>query len=232
MDLRKFVQEILVILIAMPLFIGLVVLEPPVSAWKGWRRRRRQRLAPVLSPQEQFAAVQRDTESRREAFPSEPSESEDEYRLPTLPMTVFDPDQRDIQGITPLIDAVHRRSTAKVYQLLDAEANTEIRLPTNDETVLILATKNNDFDIVLMLLRARARVDAFGYSGMTALMYAACYGYTPIARILLEYGADPNRTTKAGRSARFYASRSNRNNIGNLFEPMTSERFSTEGRQE
>lgn len=232
MELRKFVQEMLVLLVAMPLFIGLVVLEPPLSAWKGWRKRRRQRHVPTLSPQEQFAAVQRDTERCREVSPPDTSESEDEYRLPTLPMSVFDPDQRDIFGITPLIDAVQKRNAVKVRKLLDAEADTEIRQPTNDETVLILATKNNDFDIVLMLLRAGARVDGYGYSGMTALMYAACYGYTPIARILLEYGADPNRKTKAGRSARFYASRSNRNNIANLFEPLRNESSHTEGQYE
>lgn len=231
MELKKFVQEMLVILIAMPLVIGLVILEPPISAWKRWRQRKKS-IPPISSPYEQFATLHREAEKRCELCPPEPTEDEDEYRLPTLPMTVFDPDQRDIQGITPLIEAVQKRNAVKVRKLLDAEADTEIRLPNNDETVLILATKNNDFEIVLLLLRAGARVDGYGYSGMTALMYAACYGYTPIARILLEYGADPNRTTKAGRSARFYASRSNRNNIANLFKPLRNETSPSEGRYE
>ena len=68
-------------------------------------------------------------------------------------------------------------------------------------TLLIIAALHGREPTVEMLLRRKAAVDLHDHLGGTALMCAALYGYTAIARRLLAAGADTElRTTNVDRN--------------------------------
>ncbi len=121
-------------------------------------------------------------------------------------------------GLSALHLAIQYRRLEVARLLLQAGANPEARYPLSGETPLIRAARNNDPDIAWLLIKSGAKVDAQGFTGLTALMYATNQGYFEVARLLLESGADPNRTSPNGRSARADALKFNRNNVANLFE--------------
>ena len=124
-------------------------------------------------------------------------------------------------GLSALHLAVQYRRLEVARLLLKAGADPEARYPLNGETPLMRAARNNDPDSAWILIKSGAKVDAQGFSGLTALMVAANHGCFEVARILLESGADPNRTAPNGRSARTDALKFNRNNVANLFEKET-----------
>jgi ankyrin repeat protein len=121
-------------------------------------------------------------------------------------------------GLSALHLAIQYRRLEVARLLLQAGADPEARYPLSGETPLIRAARNNDPDMAWLLIKSGAKVDAQGFAGLTALMYATNQGYFEVARLLLESGADPNRTSPNGRSARAYALKFNRNNVANLFE--------------
>ena len=71
---------------------------------------------------------------------------------------------------------------------------------------LIIAAANNRSEMVTLLLAHGAEVDAYcGSAGVsrTPLTAAALYGHTDVARLLLDYGADPNKRGYRGQTALF-----------------------------
>lgn len=78
-----------------------------------------------------------------------------------------------------------------VKYLVHAGAN--VNLHENDgSTPLINAAQNDKPQIVQFLLAHHAKVDAADSEGMTALYWAAIFGYVNVARILVKYDADVN----------------------------------------
>ena len=80
--------------------------------------------------------------------------------------------------------------------------NADPNLPRNDGTMpLMMAVNKNSLDIVQMLVKRGAKVNAARPSdGMTALAFTCLTGNVEIARWLLENSADPNAKLKDGTS--------------------------------
>ena len=113
--------------------------------------------------------------------------------------------------------AVRLGSADVVHVLLEAKANTEVRLAESKEpedtgmTALMEAARRGHRPVIQLLLDARAKVSAATDQGRTALMFAAANGNVEAIRMLLRAGADVNAQTKrdadwsGGRTALFDA---------------------------
>ena len=79
-----------------------------------------------------------------------------------------------------------------------------------------LGQSSGDLEIVRLLLRRGARVDAADFRDRTALMYAAHWGDPVIVEELLAAGADPLRLNFSGRCALMYAAVSGSEEVADL----------------
>ncbi|MCY3884911.1 MAG: ankyrin repeat domain-containing protein [Gammaproteobacteria bacterium] len=82
------------------------------------------------------------------------------------------------------------------------EAGLDVNEGIGDISLLLIATIQNRSDIVDVLLKAGAKVDAQNQmSGATALVAAAFLGFNDVAEILINAGADPSITDYQGSNA-------------------------------
>ncbi len=102
---------------------------------------------------------------------------------------------------TPLIGAARDGDTARIRALVAGGANPNGRGGVNGWTPLEHAVHKNRIESVQALLDAGADPNAASPKGVTPLIMAAGYGYTPIVTLLLEHGANPRRTDGNGRNA-------------------------------
>jgi len=72
-------------------------------------------------------------------------------------------------------------------------------------TPLIIAAYNNQPDVVALLLKLGADIDAADSAGNTALMGASFRGYQAVVQQLLDAGADVNRLNKQDAPALTFA---------------------------
>lgn len=95
----------------------------------------------------------------------------------------------------------------------------------SSQTPLIQAAAKGDFEIVQMLLRAGAAVDAAEAEGTTALHQAVMAGHADVVRLLLDHGADPEiQTDGQGRRVLHTAIlSSSRPEVSSLIVPMLLE---------
>jgi ankyrin repeat protein len=101
----------------------------------------------------------------------------------------------DVNGddgfVPPLFLAERCNSEPIVKRLLSAGALVD--RPSWGRTCLHMATGNNHIGIVKLLLDGGAKVDSCDEnSARTPLHVAAWFGYAECARLLLQFGADPN----------------------------------------
>ena len=114
---------------------------------------------------------------------------------------------RDGKGETALIVAISRRDDSWAGFLLQEGADPNFAA-RNGETPLIAAARVGHGAAAADLLRLDAKVDAANRMGETALIVAVQQRHVPIVKLLLNAGADPDRTdSAAGLSARDYAKR-------------------------
>lgn len=110
--------------------------------------------------------------------------------------------------VTPLLVAVSREQPKVVTFLLDNKADTEVRDKRNDQTPLMEATGLGNVQILEMLLRHGADVNARNLgqkqidpgAGNTALHYAAELGFKTVAETLINHGATVNAQNAHGKT--------------------------------
>lgn len=119
------------------------------------------------------------------------------------------------KGSNALIAAIHHGDAATVSFLLDRGADIETRSPDSrdahaDSTPLMWAVNSGFPDLVKLLLKRGAAVNAHDATGMTPLIYAAgaidC-GNTEIIEALLAAGAEPQARTSEEDTALAFAER-------------------------
>jgi hypothetical protein len=102
---------------------------------------------------------------------------------------------------TPLITAARDGDVNRVRSLIARGANPNVRAGVNNWTPLEHAVHKNQIASIAALLDAGADPNAASRDGMTPLIMAAGYGYTPIVKLLLQRGANPLLTDQNGRDA-------------------------------
>ena len=83
---------------------------------------------------------------------------------------------------------------------------------------LTIACRCGQLEIVQLLLKLNAFLNAKNDSGATALMYAAAGGFDKICKLILDAGADVRITDKDKQSALEYAQLNNRTKLENLLQ--------------
>lgn len=117
---------------------------------------------------------------------------------------------RDEKGETGLIVAISDRRADWMRFLLQKGADPDVSA-RNGDTPLIAAARIGFTEAASELVRRKAKVDAANRMNETALIIAVQGRHTPIVKLLLEAGADPDRPdSAAGYSARDYARRDTR----------------------
>jgi len=112
---------------------------------------------------------------------------------------------RDVgNGRTALHIAVERRDMTWLNFLTQRRANPNLA-DNRGVTPLTRAIQLGFHDGIAALVKAGARVDEPNAAGETPLISAVHRRDTAMMRVLLEAGADPDRTDNSGRSARDYA---------------------------
>ena len=105
---------------------------------------------------------------------------------------------------TSFIGAVRSGDVAGVRQMLAQGADPNAPDGVNDWTPLLHAVHKNQIGSVAALLDGHADPNR-AVHGLTPLMMAAGYRYTPIVRLLLARGADPRIRDLDGETAVDYA---------------------------
>lgn len=117
---------------------------------------------------------------------------------------------RDDKGDTPLTVTVARRDNTWTFFLLDKGANPDLANRAGD-TPLIIAARVGYLEAAQELLARKAKIDLANRSGETPLIAAVQQRQRDMVKLLLQYGADPDKTDNAaGYSARDYARRDTR----------------------
>ncbi|MBQ7586293.1 MAG: ankyrin repeat domain-containing protein [Desulfovibrionaceae bacterium] len=117
-----------------------------------------------------------------------------------------DPNQTDSLGKSGLFYAVELGSWPHLKLLLEHKANPNLSVAILGQmTPLMLAVVQNRPDLVDLLLKAKAHLDAQNDDGRTALLLALRANFTPMAEKLLEAGANPNLADQKGFSPLAYA---------------------------
>ena len=112
---------------------------------------------------------------------------------------------RDLtSGRTGLHIAADRRDAGWLAYLLNRGANPNIA-DNRGVTPLMRASQLGFYEGIQQLVAKGARVDGANATGETPLILAVHRRDTAMMRVLLQAGADPDRTDNSGRSARDYA---------------------------
>ncbi len=98
---------------------------------------------------------------------------------------------------TPLFSAILENDTPRIKQLIDAGHDVQQRYAGDQQSPLHLATTRNNLTVVKWLIEKGAKVDAQNVIQETPLHFAAIKGYSEIATVLLQHGADPNTPARS-----------------------------------
>ena len=108
-------------------------------------------------------------------------------------------DERDANGLTPLMWAAREGAVAVITALLDAGANVDARDARHEWTALKHAIHTQQADAVRVLLDRGADPNSKVHpDALTPLLMAAGDRNPAIVKLLLAHGADPRHQGKAG----------------------------------
>lgn len=107
---------------------------------------------------------------------------------------------------TPLYKAAEKSYLAIARELLRHDSSDDIinGSNTDENTPLMIATMNNNYSIVDLLIRHNADIEQANEEGDTPLIIAAKKGYNNICALLLEAGANVVATDIVGHTAYYY----------------------------
>ena len=119
-----------------------------------------------------------------------------------------------MDGESFILDVHHNRiEDVRLYIIREGNINYQI-CRTNyaleyyeGETALIIAAKNNNIEIVKLLLESNCNIDLQSINGWTALTFSSYKNYVEIVTLLLEYGSNPNIQNRYGDNSLMYAIR-------------------------
>ena len=120
-----------------------------------------------------------------------------------------------------LLRATQNNNAAEAIRLINAGA--DVNATTKDgQTALMWATKHNAVDIMQLLIKAGAKVNAQDFNAQgkknrTALMYTSETNAVDAARLLLASGADVNIKQPFGETALWHAVYDNRPELVDMF---------------
>lgn len=112
---------------------------------------------------------------------------------------------RDSSDMTPLMLAAYKDRATSAKLLIQAGADTEAANTRWGTTALMLAAMRGHHEVVIELLRGKAKVNATNHAKVTALMLAAQHGHADIVKLLLNSGANKNMQDSTGKRAIDYA---------------------------
>jgi len=104
-------------------------------------------------------------------------------------MKIADIDEKDSNGLTPLIWACSYGQFPTVIMLLEKGADVHV-VGNNGENSLLLASSNGHTDIVKLLIKKKMDINHTDVQGNTALMYTAYDNHAACTEELLKNGAD------------------------------------------
>lgn len=117
-------------------------------------------------------------------------------------MTVDDIDERDENGCTALMLAARSNSAEVLRAILEQKANVDVQDPTGwtalHYAILGYGSESTTMRKVAVLLECGATVDPRNQKMETPLLLAAQYGYSEIARYLLDHNANLHVVDGAG----------------------------------
>jgi hypothetical protein len=118
-----------------------------------------------------------------------------------------DPNLKDPDGGTPLIQAVAIGSLSLVKELLDK--GVDVNAATNDGTPTIIyaivSSSRNKVEILAALLQKQVNINTQERDGTTPLMFALLSNQTEVAKLLIAHHADIKLRDNKGRLALDFA---------------------------
>jgi ankyrin repeat protein len=126
--------------------------------------------------------------------------------------SVFQPNQLSFelmaassQGNATQVEALLEINEALSFNIID-----DTKTDKHGMTALIKAARNNYLDVITLLLKAKANVDAADKSGDTALIKAVLNGHLEVVKLLLEGWANVDVADKHGWTPLMLAARNGR----------------------
>ena len=118
-----------------------------------------------------------------------------------------DPNLQNKEGRTFLMSRIFIKYNEVVKLLIKHGAKINVVSKVDKKTALMIAAGQNNWEIVSLLLKKRAKVNAQDEKGNTALIEGASSKNIEIIKALLKRGAKINHKNSYGKSALLYAAR-------------------------
>lgn len=117
----------------------------------------------------------------------------------------FKPDDADKDGVPLICWAARKRRLSLIQLLMWAGADINAVSVDRDNTALIDAVSEDDYEIVTYILEYNPSLENKSKNGQTALTIASGHNNVEIVRILVEQGASADTVDKLGMSPISYA---------------------------
>lgn len=125
----------------------------------------------------------------------------------------YKPTDTDKKGVPLICWAARMRKLAMIKLLMQAGADINAVSGDRNDTALIDAVSEDDYEIVSFILNYSPDLEIKSKNGQTALIIASGHNNADIVRLLVEHGASDNTTDKLGMSAIAYARLQNNSEI-------------------